>query len=106
MREMKILIYSTFAFMLYFMLASNFVTLMSPSPEVQTITIKKMHPTVYYFTPEDHTVTGKFYNNDGYFLVVYNEKSKDFDIKEVEEEIWRKKEIGKPDYYDKSDYYY
>ncbi len=93
MREMKILIYSTFAFMLYFMIAPNFVTLMSPQQEVKTVTIKKMHPTVYFFTPDDRTVTGKFYNDDGYFLVVYNEESKDFDIEKVEEMIWKKNEI-------------
>lgn len=95
MREMKILVYSTFAFMLYFFIAVNFVTLLNPIPETKTVTVKKIDETIYYFTPDDHTITGKFYNNDGYFLVVYNEESKDFDIEKVEEEIWENKQINR-----------
>lgn len=93
MREMKLLIYSTIAFMLYFMLAPSFVTLMYPEQEIKTVTVKKIYETTYYFTPDNHTVTGKFYNEDGYFLVVYNEDTKDFDIEKVEEMIWKKNEI-------------
>lgn len=99
MREMKILVYSTFAFMLYFFIAVNFVTLLNPIPETKTVTVKKIDETIYYFTPDDHTITGKFYNNDGYFLVVYNEKSEDFEIKKVEEKDWENEKIDRH-YYD------
>lgn len=105
MREMKLLVYSTFAFMLYFMLAPSFVTMMYPSQETKTMTVEKIDKHIYYFEPEDHIVTSKFYNDDGYFLVVYSEKSKDFNIKKVEEDVWRRVDIGKSDYYDKYDYY-
>lgn len=97
MREMKLLIYSTFAFMLYFMLAANFVTILYPIPETKTVTVDKIDETIYYFEPKDDIVTSKFYNDDGYFLVVYNEKSKDFNIKEVEEKYWKDQQIGQYD---------
>lgn len=94
---MKLLIYSTFAFMLYFMLAANFVTILYPIPETKTVTVDKIDETIYYFEPKDDIVTSKFYNDDGYFLVVYNEKSKDFNIKEVEEKYWKDQQIGQYD---------
>ena len=94
MRELRLLVYSTFAFMLYVFLSVNFVTLLNPVPETKTVTVKKIDETIYYFTPRNDIVTSKFYNNEGYFLVVYNEDSKDFDIKEVEEEEdWEQQEI-------------
>lgn len=104
MREMKLLIYSTFAFMLYFILGTTFATILYPVPETKTVTVEKINEIIYDFTSEDHMVTSKFYNSDGYFLVVYNEKSKNFDIEKVEEGIWKNKEINKSDYYDKYDY--
>lgn len=94
MREMKLLIYSTFAFMLYFFIGANFVTLY-PIPEQKTVTVEKIDEYIYHFTPENNTVTSKFYNSEGYFLVVYNEESKDFDIKKVEEEIWEHQKIDR-----------
>lgn len=93
MRELKLLIYSTVAFMLYVFLSVNFITILYPIPETKTVTVKKIDETIYYLTPKDDIVTSKFYNDDGYFLVVYNEKSKDFDIKEVEKEDWEHQEI-------------
>lgn len=95
MREMRLLVYSTFAFMLYFFMSANFIDLLIPIPETKTVTVNKIDETIYYFTPDDHTITGKFYNNDGYFFVVYNEDSKDFDIKKVEEEDWEHQEIDR-----------
>lgn len=79
--------------MLYFFLSVNFIDLLYPIPERQTVTVDKIYETNYYFTPEDDIVTSKFYNDNGYFLVVYNEDSKEFDIKKVEEEIWKNKDI-------------
>lgn len=101
---MKLLIYSTFAFILYVLLGTTFATILYPVPESKTVTVQKTNETLYYFTPEDHMITSKFYNDEGYFLVVYNEDSKDFDIKEVEEDVWESKRIDKSDYYDKYDY--
>ena len=95
MREMRFLVYSTFAFMLYFFLSVNFIDLLYPIPERQTVTVKKIDETIYYFTPKDDIITGKFYNDDGYFLVVYNEESKEFNIEKVEEEIWEYKDIDR-----------
>lgn len=95
MRMLKLWIYSTFAFMLYFFLSVNLVTILYPIPETKTVTVKKIDETIYHFTPKDDIVTSKFYNDEGYFLVVYNEKSKDFDIIEVEEEIWKNKDIDR-----------
>ncbi len=85
--------------MLYFFLSVNFIDLLYPIPERQTVTVDKIRESIYYFTPDDHTITGKFYNNDGYFLVVYNEKSEDFEIQKVEEEVWENKQIDRH-YYD------
>ena len=48
MREMKLLVYSTFAFMLYFMLAPSFVTMMYPSQETKTVTVEKIDKHIYY----------------------------------------------------------
>ena len=98
MRAMKLLIYSTFAFMLYVLLGTSFATILYPVPETKTVTVEKIKETIYYFTPEDHMITSKFYNSDGYFLVVYNEKSKDFDIEKVKEGIWKNKDIKKQRY--------
>lgn len=95
MRELRLLVYSTFAFMLYVFLSVNFATLLNPVSETKTVTVKKIDETIYYFTPKDDIVTSKFYNDNGYFLVVYNEDSKDFDIKKVEEEIWKNKDINR-----------
>ena len=81
--------------MLYFFLSVNLVTILYPIPETKTVTVKKIDETIYHFTPKDDIVTSKFYNDEGYFLVVYNEKSKDFDIIEVEEEIWKNKDIDR-----------
>ena len=99
MREMRLLVYSTFAFMLYFFMSANFIDLLIPIPETKTVTVNKIDEFIYYFTPYDHTITGKFYNNDGYFLVVYNEKSEDFEIQKVEEEVWENEQIDRH-YYD------
>lgn len=95
MREMRLLVYSTFAFMLYFFMSVNFIDLLIPIPETKTVTVNKIDETIYYFTPKDDIITGKFYNDDGYFFVVYNEESKEFDIKKVEEEIWKNKDINR-----------
>lgn len=95
MREMKLLVYSTFAFMLYVFLSVNFVTLLNPVPETKTVTVKKIDETIYYFAPKDDIVTSKFYNDEGYFLVVYNEKSEDFSIEKVEEERWEYQQINR-----------
>lgn len=94
MREMRLLVYSTFAFMLYVCLSVNFVSIMIPIPETKTVTVEKIDETIYFFEPKDDIVTSKFYNDNGYFLVVYNEKSKDFDIKKVEEERWKNQQIN------------
>lgn len=99
MREMRLLVYSTFAFMLYIFLSVNFISLLIPIPETKTVKVNKISETIYYFTPKDRTITGKFYNDDGYFLVVYNEKSEDFEIQKVEEEVWENKQIDRY-YYD------
>lgn len=95
MREMRLLVYSTIAFMLYIFISVNFVTLLIPVPETKTVTVKKIDETIYYFTPKDDIITGKFYNSEGYFLVVYKEESKDFSIEKVEEEIWKNKDINR-----------
>lgn len=95
MRELRLLVYSTFAFMLYVFLSVNFATLLNPVSETKTVTVKKIDETIYYFTPKDDIVTSKFYNDEGYFLVVYNEKSEDFSIEKVEEERWEYQQINR-----------
>ena len=76
----------------------DFCHYLYPVPETKTVTVQKINETIYDFTPEDHMITSKFYNSDGYFLVVYNEKSKNFDIEKVKEEIWKNKDIKKQRY--------
>ncbi|MDY4345720.1 hypothetical protein SPD57_03300 [Streptococcus sp. BJSWXB6CM1] len=93
MREMKLLIYSTFAFMLFLILSVNFIDILIPLPDTETKTVQKIDETIYHFYLKDGIVTGKFYNDDGYFLVVYNEKSKDFEIEKVEEKYWEHQQI-------------
>lgn len=94
MRVIQLLIYSTFAFMFFILVSVSFFDILHPIPDTETRTVKKINESIYRLYLQDYVVAGKFYNDDGYFLVVYNEKSKDFDIKEVEEEYWKNQQIG------------
>lgn len=93
MKALQAFIYSTIGFVFFVMVTVNFFDILMPIPPKEIRTVQKIDETIYYFTPRNDIVTSKFYNDDGYFLVVYNEDSKDFDIKEVEEEDWEHQEI-------------
>lgn len=93
MKALQAFIYSTIGFMFFVMVSVNFIGILMPTPPKEIRTVQKIDETIYYFTPRNDIVTSKFYNDEGYFLVVYNEDSKDFDIKEVEEEDWEQQEI-------------
>lgn len=95
MKVLQGFIYSTIAFVFFVMVTVNFFDILMPIPPKEIRTVQKIDETIYYFTPRNDIVTSKFYNDDGYFLVIYNEDSKDFNIKEVEEEDWKHQEINR-----------
>ncbi|EEW37107.1 hypothetical protein NQ540_01195 [Granulicatella adiacens ATCC 49175] len=44
---------------------------------------------------KDDIIIGKYHPSGNYYFVVYNEDSKDFDIKKVEEKDWEHQEINR-----------
>ena len=92
MKELKLLKWATFIFVIFFFTWSNiggaFQEDYKPAEEIKSEYKYKE------IELEDATILGKYYNDKGYFIVVYNELTKAPEIIDVDFSEWELMDVG------------
>lgn len=92
MKELKLLKWATFIFVIFFFTWSSiggaFQEDYKPAEEIKS---EYKYKEVEL---EDAVILGKYYNKEGYFIVVYNELIKAPEIHEVDFSEWELMDVG------------
>lgn len=100
MKEMKLLKYATIGFMLFILFWVNFggyiIGTQGRKEETKTTQVESLgkQETKYKAKEEDAEILGKFWNEKGYFIVVYNDLTKAPEVLKVDSNEWKYMRIG------------
>ena len=99
MKELKFLKYATIAFMLFILFWVNFGgyilgTQGNNEPKTEQVESLGKQEMRYKAKEEDAEILGKFWNEKGYFIVVYNGITKAPEVLQVDYNEWQYMRVG------------
>ena len=94
MKELKLLKYATIIFMACFFFWLNFGGAFQGKTEVIELSDRKIEYSKQKANIEDAEILGKFWNEKGHFIVVYNELTKAPEVFQVDFSEWQYMRIG------------